>query len=236
MASLAGFLDRLKGEGRVVFRDAPRAGGSAADRAEASARLRMMFEDALMGMAGPPLRFDERSALDAAAWAERACWFLVSRGEPAEVVDRALRFPPPPRSASEHLSADLTFRYLPAVHRRARAIDPGDLLSSRLAEALRRWPLSGVLADLERGPTSPIDFDGHDGLLLLFAERWATHPKANWAPSTPSGRDWLEMVLDATGSARPYFLLEDDASRAGAASGPGPGPEARPSPGPRGSW
>jgi hypothetical protein len=229
MASLAGFLDRLVSEGRVVFRDAPRGEPSADDRAKASARLGVMFDNASMELAGPPLRFDERSALAAAGWAERACWFLVSRGEPAEVVDRALRLPPPPGSASEHLSADLTFRYLPAVHRRARAIDPGDLLSSRLAEALRRWPLSGVLADLEQGPTSPIDFEGHAGLLLLFAERWAAHPKPSWTPAEASGRDWLGMALDAIGSPRPYFL-EDDASKPGTIPDPGP----RPSPTPGG--
>ena len=121
------------------------------------------------------------TALAAAEWTRRACWFLVSRGEPPGVVDRALGAPPAPRSAAEHLAADLTFRYLPAVHRRARAIDPGDVLALRLVEVLRRWPLSGSASDVEEGPTSPVDFGGHEGLMLLYAERlalWQAYVKA----------------------------------------------------------
>ncbi|WP_169981303.1 hypothetical protein [Tautonia rosea] len=227
MASLAGFLDRLVSEGRVVFRDAPRAKPSADDRTEAVTRLRQAFDDMLIELAGPPLAFDERSALAAAEWTRTACWFLVNRGEPAEVVEHALRLPPPPRSAGEHLSADLTFRYLAAVHRRARAIDPGDVLSRTLAEAIRRWPLSGVLSDVEDGPTSPIDFDGHEGLLLLFAERLAAHPKPRWTPSVTPGRDWLGLALDAIGPPRTYFM-ENGAQGHDSTSPPNPTARERP--------
>lgn len=223
MASLAGFLDRLVNEGRVVFREALRGEPSAEDRAEAAVRLRKAFNEVLMDLAGPPVEFDERSALAAAEWTQTACWFLVSRGEPAEVVDHALRLPPPPRSAGEHLSADLTLRYLSAVHRRARAMDPDDVLSRRLSEVLRRWPLSGALSDVEQAPTSPIDFDGHEGLLLLFAERLTARPKPSWTPSEALGRDWLGLALDAIGPPRTYFL-ERNAREQGSTPDPGPRP------------
>ena len=142
MASLAEFLEDLFGAGRVAFVEPPRT-TEGADRAAAARALKTAFEENLMELAGPPLAFHEGTALTAAEWTRRACWFLVSRGESPEVVERALAMPPKPRSAADHLAADLTFRYLPGVHRRARAIEPGDLLARRLEEVMRAWPLSG---------------------------------------------------------------------------------------------
>ena len=97
-------------------------------------------------MAGPPLLFDEPMALAAAALTQQACWFLVSHAEPPPELERRLVMPAPPRSPAEHLSADLTLRLLPQVHRRACSRDPADPLVVCLADVLRRWPLSGVLS------------------------------------------------------------------------------------------
>jgi hypothetical protein len=77
----------------------------------------------------------------------------------------------------------LLLRYVPAVHRRARALRPDDELAEALANLLRRWPLSGVLGDIDDGPLTPTDFAGHPGLCLLFAERLAHHEKAAWYPT-----------------------------------------------------
>ncbi|QDV35066.1 hypothetical protein [Tautonia plasticadhaerens] len=199
MATLAEFLERLFGEGRVSFTGPPPPSPAEAERSEALGPLRRAFADDLMDLAGPPLPIDGPAALAAAEWTRLACWFLVSRGAPPEVVDRALAPPPPPRSAAAHLSADLTFRYLPGVHRRARAIDPGDVLASRLAEVLRRWPLSGALSDVQGVPTSPVDFFGHDGLMLRFAERLALREAPDWIPTRGRGLELWDLTLDAMG-------------------------------------
>ena len=65
---------------------------------------------------------------------------------------------------------------------------------SRLIErVLRRWPLSGVLAGLDEGPTAPLDLGGHEGLMLLYAERLSRRDAPAWRPS---GRplEYVELV------------------------------------------
>lgn len=201
MATLAEFLELLFGEGRVVFREPPGPVDreSKEDRKAAGELLRRAFDEEIMELAGPPLAFEERVAIDAARWTRLACWFLVSRGDAPEVVEQALALPKTPGSAASHLSADLTFRFLPGVHRRARAIDSDDVVSLGLGALLRAWPLSGAGADLEEGPTTPTDFDGHDGLLLRFAERLAEHPRASWTPQAGRSAEWWAIALDALG-------------------------------------
>jgi hypothetical protein len=134
----------------------------------------------------------------AAALVWRACWFLLSRNEPETELERLLVLPGPARTAAEHLSADLTLRFLPQVHRRARAHSPSDKLTTLLADLLLRWPLAGVLADLDDGPLTPPTFDDHPGLLMLYAERLAAHHKPAWIPKG-LGRDYLELVYDDLG-------------------------------------
>jgi hypothetical protein len=106
-----------------------------------------------------------------------------------------------PSRASDHASADLLFRYLPQVLRRARAIDPSDPLVAMLGAVLRQWPLSGVLSDLDDGPATPPDLAGHPGLMLLYAERFAGRPRPAWQPAGP-GRDVVEMVFQDAGRGR----------------------------------
>ncbi len=108
-----------------------------------------------------------------------ACWFLVHRGEEAAVVRDAMAAPPP-RSASDHLSSDLVYRFLPRVHRRARAAAADDALTLALKDLLRAHPLSGVSADLPEGPSGPVQLGGHPGLFLLYAERLASDPQPAW--------------------------------------------------------
>jgi len=110
--------------------------------------------------------------------------------------------PGAPDAPAAHLSADLVLRFLPQVHRRARALDPADPLVMILERVLRQWPLSGVLADVLEGPVTPPDFGGHAGLLFLYAERLARHEKPAWLPTGP-GREyaevvWAELGKDAT--------------------------------------
>src|SRR5207253_6819460 len=116
-----------------------------------------------------------------------------------------LALPKAPPSAAQHLSADLVLRYLPQVYHRARAFAPDDALTQALAAALRQWPLSGVLADLEEGPLTPVDFHGHPGLQLLYAERLARHEKPAWVPGG-RGFEVVELVLAERGRERSPLL------------------------------
>src|SRR5262249_49689375 len=130
-------------------------------------------------------------------WTWQACWFLVRRGAAPDEVERCLSLPPQPSSAAEHLSADLTFRFLAQVHGRARAICADDVLTRRLEELLRRWPLSGVLADLGGAPLVPVEFDP-PGLCLLYAERLAERSRPGWMLDG-AGREHVELVFAERG-------------------------------------
>jgi hypothetical protein len=195
MSPLAAFLDPLLREGRAVLRGRP--GLVTGPEPEAVALLGRAFADHHLGVAGPAIDFDAGSALAAAALVCQACWFLVSRDEPEAELERCVVLPGSPRTPAQHLSADLTLRLLPQVHRRARARNPADKLTTILADVLRRWPLSGVLADVDEPPQPPPDF-GHPGLWLLYAERLAQHEKPAWVPEGP-GLEYWELVRHAAG-------------------------------------
>jgi hypothetical protein len=141
--------------------------------------LEQAFAVHRLEVAGPALDFDAPSALGAAALLYHAGWLLLQPLAPVEGA--ALAMPLAARTPEQHLSADLCLRLLPTLLRRARARAADDVLTQALTDVLRRWPLSGVRADLEDGPLTTIDF-GHDGLHLLYAERLAQHPRTAWFP------------------------------------------------------
>jgi hypothetical protein len=196
MSPLADFLQRLFADGVAHFRSPP----GAAPRDDARPLLEAAYAGYALDVAGPPVPFDAGTALAAAEVVRQACWLLVSRDEPEGEIDRRLRLPGPPASAGQHLSADLTLRYLAQVHRRAFALNPGDRLTAALTDLLRRWPLSGVLADVVEAPLVNLTFGGHDGLLLLYAERLAAHAKPAWVPPG-RGAEFLDLVLGGRRSA-----------------------------------
>jgi hypothetical protein len=212
MSPLAEFLRSLVSEGRAVLRPPP-VNPAGPDR-EAADLLAAAFADYRLAVAGPPLVFDAPTALAAAVLVYRACWALIDRGQPAADLTRSLALPGPPRTPAQHLSADLTLRYLAQVHQRARAHEPADALAAATADVLRRWPLSGVLSGVEDGPLTPVDFAGHRGLGLLYAERWCRGRKPAWAPGG-AGREYLELVWDDLG--RDPALLPRAAEPAGVA-------------------
>ncbi len=206
MSPFAAFLVTVLREGRAVFRGPSHRLGS---DGEASALLQQAFGDYRLRVAGPAIAFDSAAALHGARLVYHACWFLLSRDEPEAELERSLTSAAVPRSAAEHLSADLVLRFLPHIYRRAHAHDPADRLTILLAEVLRRWPLSGVLSDVADGPLTPLDFDGHPGLWMLYAERLARHEKPAWMPTGP-GLDYVELVYHELGmdSARLLQLAE----------------------------
>jgi hypothetical protein len=172
------FLVRLLEQGSVALASRPRM--TDADRPAATSALSAAFRDHALDVAGPAIPFDPAAALAAAEFVGKACWFLVSRDEHPDDVGKSLIFAAPADSAAAHLSADVVLRFVPPLHRRARAMAPDDILTDSLAKVLREWPLSGALSDVAEGPLTPPTFAGHAGLLLLYAERLATRPRPRW--------------------------------------------------------
>ena len=144
---------------------------------------------------GTAIALDAGLACAAAEVVRQASWAILCHRDRVEDLERRLSMPRSPATATHHLSADLLLRYLPQIHRRARALDPSDALVGLVERVLRQWPLSGVLAGLDEGPTSPLDFGGHEGLMLLYAERLA-QSKLTTPSWRPVGRplEYVELV------------------------------------------
>jgi hypothetical protein len=185
---LAEFLESLFDDGAIVFREAP----PSVDKDSPDRVLARAFADYRLAVAGPLIDFDAATARAAAEFVRWACWFLVHRDSSAEDVATRLKPPPAPTTAGQQLSADLTFRHLPQLYRRAKAMSPDDVLTTALADALRAWPLSGVLSDIEDAPTTMPEF-GHSGLEMLYAERYVKHPRENWLPKG-HGAEYVDLV------------------------------------------
>lgn len=187
------FLTQLFDRGEIVFRAPPRDRPSA----EAVAILAEAFQAHALEVAGPPIAFDATVATATAEFVRQASWALVNRDERASDLDRRLKLPKPPVTPSEHLSADLLLRYVPQVLRRARGLDATDPLVVILSHALQSWPLSGVLSDVAEGPLAGLDFGGHPGILLLYAERAWGNDRPGWRPSPPApAASYDELVRD----------------------------------------
>jgi hypothetical protein len=197
MSDFPRFLRQLLREGDAVLHAKPAVPLSG--RQEAVDLLAGAFRDYRLAVAGPPVGFEPEAAVAAGELVWHACWFLLQHGEDCGEVERLVRMPGPPRSPAEHLSADLTLRYLPPVYRRARATAADDILTARLTHVLREWPLSGVLSDVADGPLTKPDFAGHAGLLLLYAERLGAHPRPEWMPAGSVAREYVELVSAEAG-------------------------------------
>jgi hypothetical protein len=195
MDCLEEFLDRLLLQGRILFRSRPT---TLASQGAAIDLLRRVYDDYRLDVAGPLIPFDARVALEASELVMQASWALVDQSDAIDVLRRRLSMTQAPGLPSHHLSADLVLRFLPQIHRRARVRSPSDPFAMVLEKVLRQWPLSGVLAGLAEGPTTPLDFGGHEGLMLLYAERWMRNEAPAWRPE---GRtlEYAELVGAATG-------------------------------------
>jgi hypothetical protein len=202
MAGLVEFLEPLLHSGRVTFSSRP---APSPDEHPATQKLlEQAYRTYQLEIAGPPLEFRPELAIAVAEFMRAACWYLVQHDEPAEALQKRLTLPIP-QSPAEHLTGDLLLRYLPQVHRRARAISPTDPLVEIVTKVLRDWPLSGVLADVTDAPLTPPDIGGHSGLLMLYAERLHRHPKNEWLPTGPA-REYVELVFRDHGQERSPFL------------------------------
>jgi hypothetical protein len=193
MAAFSEFLTQLLDEGKIVFRSGKLPQDRPSDRD--AAMLAEAFATLALSVGGPPIVFEARTACEAAELVRQASWALVSREERPEELKRRIRMVTTPRTPAHHLSADLMLRYLPQILRRARGLDPVDPLIEILADVLRRWPLSGVLSDVEEGPLTAPHFGGHPGLLLLYSERLAADDRPAWRPEPSSpAYDYYNLV------------------------------------------
>jgi MoxR-vWA-beta-propeller ternary system protein len=192
---LSELLQPLLFEGRLAFTDSLRALN--VDEDDSLAILRSAFRAHQLGIADPPLAFERHVALATARLVIHVAWHALNNEQIGPKAEESLRLPTP-KTPSEHLSADLCLRFAPQIYQRAVRIHPNDILTQSLEETLRAWPLSGVLSSLTDGPTGPLDFGGHEGLMLLYAERLADHFKPAWVPQGPA-RAYVEWVWTALG-------------------------------------
>jgi hypothetical protein len=194
MAAFADFLTQLLVHGRIAFPAAKAPQDRPSERDVAA--LSEAFETAALAVAGPRIEFDPRMACAAAELLRQASWALINHDDRVADLKGRLVMPSTPSTPSHHLSADLLLRYLPQVLRRARGLDASDPLVGLIAEVLRRWPLSGALSDVDDPPRTPLDFGGHQGLRLLYAERLAANDRPHWRPDRSSPAwDSYELVL-----------------------------------------
>jgi hypothetical protein len=194
MATFQEFLTQLLDEGKIVFRSAKPPQDRPTERDVAT--IADAFATSARSVAGPPLAFDAPTACEAAELVRQASWALVNREERVADLRRRLRMTTAATTPAQHLSADLLLRYLPQIVRRARALDATDPLIEILGDLLRRWPLSGVLSDVEEGPLVAAEFGGHPGLLLLYAERLSANDRPSWRPNRSSpAYDYYELIV-----------------------------------------
>lgn len=168
-AVLAGMEDEARSD--------PRVGDLLAD----------WHREAAEDLGGPPLAFDAAAARLGAAFLFRAAWCYLHRDTPADEVARLLQ-PPPDGTlgAAAQFSADLALRHLPALHRIAQALAPGDPLLAALRALAASYPLSspGFPPDENAPPAAePHAWDqlqNHPGLRQLFLDRVAAHADRAW--------------------------------------------------------
>jgi hypothetical protein len=201
MSRFRDWLARVLADGDSVQAGPPEL--PAAERAAVTADLRAAYDRHALDVAGPPVAFDAETAVGAAVVLARACWQLVG-GDPTPLDVGAA-----PASASAHLSADVTLRFLPVVLRRARTRAAEDEPAAAVERLLRAWPLSGVLADLDGEPSTPPDLDDHPGLQLLYAERLVVTARAGWVPRAGSARARAERVFAERGRTLPEDVARD---------------------------
>src|SRR5579864_7910395 len=196
MPGLMPFLRELLEEGAVTLRAPPTP--DPAEGREAREWLAEVYAEYRLDVAGPLLEFVPEHAQAAAEFLWQVCWCLVRRDLEAELIEAHLKFPLRPNTPAQHLSVDLLFRFMPQLHRRSRALSKDDILTQRLEQILSQWPLSGVLSDITIPPATDLEFGGHQGLQLLYAERFRRHPRPEWQPPGRTG-EYVELVCQENG-------------------------------------
>lgn len=199
MAAFTDWLAGVLGEGHSTQTVAPALG--AADQPAVEAILRNAYESLRREVAGPPIAYDAALALRCARLLAVACWHL-SALTPDSPLPESLSVP---ATAGDHLTGDLLLRFLVSVRKRASLRGPADPLGEWCEGILRAWPLSGVSMGCRDGPTTPLAFDAHPGLLTLYAERLAAHPEPAWVPPPGLLTEYVERAFAEAGRVIPVL-------------------------------
>lgn len=188
--SLARFLHVLFTRGEVIFRKPPVV-VNAHDN-EALRVLESEYRRYILDLPGSPPPLHAETALKAAEVLRQSCWFMLSHAEDDDQVRHMVEWQGLATTPAQHYSSDLTLRFAPRVHRRTRALNPADTLVRALEGTLRRRPLSGILCEIDEAPVG-LQFGDHEGLMLLYAERYAQHPRPGWQPEG-CANEYIELV------------------------------------------
>lgn len=199
--SLSRCLNALFEDGRVVVGSlTPRLDPHDLD--DAALRLAECDADVRAEFPGEPPAL----AIDVALWAAerfyRACQLVVYREAGPEVAAAALTgaCPTAPRSA-QHYSADLVWRFVPDLHRLAKALSPDDPLVFALRQFALNWPLSGVGIPWPQGEDDAIvvrpSLEGiadHPALWAHFVDRVIARRDKAWL-AEPAVRSAVQAAL-----------------------------------------
>lgn len=148
------FLTQLWETGRVRVPDLGLTHIPKAEREPGWTRLQQLARSDRSSLPGDPPQLSRTAAEWAAVMLYRACSFLIHRSHDATAVQKALSIPCPQSSNAESCySVDLTFRFLPDLHRMAVAISPSDPLTKIITDWARAWPLSSVGLDFSATDT-----------------------------------------------------------------------------------
>lgn len=198
MAAFTQWLTGVLAEGHSTQTAAPTLAPT--ERPAVERLVRDAFTVLQREVAGPPIPLNLDLAVGVTRLLADACWHLTALppADPLPAADLG-----GPATASDHLSADLLLRYLVSVRHRAGLRGPADPLAAWCEAVLRTWPLSGVSMGCRAGPTTPLTFDRHPGLLALYAERLAARPEPSWVPTAGTMTEYVERAFAEVGRPAP---------------------------------
>jgi len=202
--SASDWFQRLFNEGEDHFTEPPEW---PSDESEILSILSGAHATESLHLPGAEIPFVAETAIAAAQLTLMACWFYLNMPEETN-SHQLLPTMNSPKSPADHLSADLTFRYLAGVYQRSFVRGKDHRLTIELQHLLRNWPLSGVLTDLREPPSSDLNFCDSATLQFLYAERLTRFPRAAWMPIEGLARQRVELVFHRFGKLPPVPTVE----------------------------
>lgn len=114
------------------------------DEQEAAQLLQQYYQEDIQEMPATAPAFNQQAALWAAKYFYTAVQLTMLRDEGEEVVKEKLVPFGERIDAAAMYSADLIFRYLPALLQLAKGLSPADVLVKTLEQTAAAWPFSSI--------------------------------------------------------------------------------------------